>query len=356
VNAITPGQFGRRSSDRSVSGWVASRSARLTQIRWQPAAGGQFLLLTAGAIAVLTAPLLKPDLHAWLVIAAVSAAMTAGFGLSLAVEWSRLPRQAVLVFPLSVWVALSILGLTTHGVAGNYTGLIVLSFALIGMTQVPGTSLAMLPLAVATYICAFGSWSPELLPRLIIGVLIWLVLGELLAAFTARQVTLSLALQSAAHTDPLTGIGNRRDLHVRLAASAPGDTVIICDLDHFKALNDARGHLAGDQVLADFGMLLRSTLRGGDYSARFGGEEFVLLIPGDTAEDRSGLLRRLHEAWSVLQPDITFSTGSAVRTATSTPEHTLHEADNALYAAKRAGRDCDVHARTASIAEPAAFA
>jgi diguanylate cyclase (GGDEF)-like protein len=85
----------------------------------------------------------------------------------------------------------------------------------------------------------------------------------------------------------------------------------MCDLDHFKRLNDTQGHAAGDLILAEFGLVLQTCLREGDYAARYGGEEFALLLPQTTTSQTTAALQRLHQGWAILQPDITFSAGSA---------------------------------------------
>ena len=150
-----------------------------------------------------------------------------------------------------------------------------------------------------------------LLARLLIAIPVWLLLAELLAALVAHQRRLTEELRQLAHVDALTGLANRRDLDLRLAAPAPGDTVVICDLDHFKAHNDSHGHASGDLVLVDFALVLRSCLRSDDYAARYGGEEFALLLPDTSEAQAVAILARLREHWTVLRPGISFSSGIA---------------------------------------------
>jgi diguanylate cyclase len=136
-------------------------------------------------------------------------------------------------------------------------------------------------------------------------------------------------------------VANRRDLALRLATAEPGDALVLCDLDHFKQLNDTKGHHVGDKVLAEFGALLRASLRGRDYCARYGGEEFVLILPGTAVDQALVTLARMHEHWAVLRPDTTFSAGVASCTVHRGHTETLAAADAALYTAKKAGRNCD---------------
>jgi diguanylate cyclase (GGDEF)-like protein len=165
-----------------------------------------------------------------------------------------------------------------------------------------------------------------------------------------------LQLASMVLTDPLTGCLNRRGLDLALAreiarSSRAGSelSVLAIDLDHFKQINDSYGHLAGDYVLREFGALLAQTARAGDIVARTGGEEFTILLP-DT--EPSGAYRagvRLCETVRthafVLNEKavhITISVGvmSTAGTVADADAAKLKErADEALYAAKRGGRD-----------------
>jgi diguanylate cyclase (GGDEF)-like protein len=165
-----------------------------------------------------------------------------------------------------------------------------------------------------------------------------------------------LQLASMVHTDPLTGCLNRRGLDQAMAreiarsARAGSDlSLLALDLDHFKHINDTYGHIAGDVVLRDFGALLVQTARAGDMVARTGGEEFSILLP-DT--DPSGAYRAAIRVCDTIrghtflvngkQVHVTISAGVV---STQGPGHdhsgsNLKErADEALYAAKRGGRD-----------------
>jgi diguanylate cyclase (GGDEF)-like protein len=124
--------------------------------------------------------------------------------------------------------------------------------------------------------------------------------------------------------------------------------VAMLDLDHFKGLNDSFGHEAGDLLLSELGRLLRTNLRRGDVACRYGGEEFVVILPEAGPEDGFRRVEQLREASkqlcvthrgrSVGAPS--FSGGLAVFPADgSTVEDLLRAADAALYLAKHAGRD-----------------
>jgi two-component system, cell cycle response regulator len=158
------------------------------------------------------------------------------------------------------------------------------------------------------------------------------------------------------HSDALTGVGNRRYLDTALQqqvaqalqTGAPL-SVVMTDLDHFKAVNDTHGHPAGDAVLAAFGAQLRQNSRASDVVARFGGEEFLVLMPETplaSAADWAERMRALCERTTVapLPAPITVSLGVATlhhsaASATEAIRQLIQDADAALYQAKRAGRN-----------------
>jgi diguanylate cyclase (GGDEF)-like protein len=135
--------------------------------------------------------------------------------------------------------------------------------------------------------------------------------------------------------DPLTGLANRRTLGRALGRLRPEDTVVMIDLDHFKAVNDSQGHREGDNVLRLFGRTLAGTVRAADLVGRYGGEEFVVILPGNGAER---FLARLRIEWMRARHwPVTFSAGLA--SARPDPKKALHAADLALYRAKEEGRN-----------------
>jgi diguanylate cyclase (GGDEF)-like protein len=147
-------------------------------------------------------------------------------------------------------------------------------------------------------------------------------------------------LERQVRTDPLTGLSNRRAFLDALDQLRPGGAVVFVDLDHFKALNDAHGHQAGDQVLTDFATALKASVRDGDCAARYGGEEFALVLPGAAGVDMGPaaqvVVGRLLAKW---QGPVTFSVGIAVHRGGDAPSTTLARADAAVYEAKAAGRN-----------------
>lgn len=163
--------------------------------------------------------------------------------------------------------------------------------------------------------------------------------------------TLALA-QARAMTDALTGLPNRWALQDALkrmlAQSARSDrplALVMLDLDHFKQLNDAHGHDAGDQALAAVGHALTSVLRGSDLAARSGGEEFSVLLPETPLEGALAVAEQLRTAIATIELPVpgvrlTASFGVAVLGVHAADADALARvADRALYAAKRAGRN-----------------
>ena len=165
-----------------------------------------------------------------------------------------------------------------------------------------------------------------------------------------------------AGTDPLTGLANRRILSDRLSRLDRSDTaytVVVADIDHFKGLNDTHGHEAGDRCLEIFADVMRDACRDSDLPARMGGEEFIIVLP--TVGMRAGLsvamrMRAyLADACRRAPAPFTVSIGVASRPDHgTTAESVLRAADEALYAAKEAGRDQVVPARALSALEATA--
>jgi len=125
-----------------------------------------------------------------------------------------------------------------------------------------------------------------------------------------------------------------------------GFALCYCDLDHFKRINDRHGHHAGDQVLKDFAEVALSVVRSVDYVARLGGEEFLLVLVGADADTAQGVAERLcaRSKFLALIPDepqlrLTVSVGIATFRRGERVEDVIQRADQALYAAKSAGRD-----------------
>lgn len=166
--------------------------------------------------------------------------------------------------------------------------------------------------------------------------------------------TLQSKLRSQAIRDPLTDLFNRRYLDetldrelARAAREGYPVCVIMLDIDHFKKLNDTYGHEAGDHILKALAKTLSTHNRRGDFVCRFGGEEFVVVMPNipvevayKRAQDLRGALNALYVSYEQFHLSITISMGIAsYPTNGEDRESVLRAADRAMYAAKRAGRD-----------------
>jgi diguanylate cyclase len=183
-------------------------------------------------------------------------------------------------------------------------------------------------------------------------------IGNLRARLHERNVELRIALdriQELANRDGLTGIFNRRRLMQLLESEAASDapfSICILDVDHFKTVNDVFGHQAGDEVLRRIATVIERDLRRGDVFGRYGGEEFMLMLPGATAAGAEAKIERLREQVATLAfPDlgpisITLSGGIAEHRPGENLGATISRADAALYGAKAAGRN-QLHLATA---------
>ncbi|MDW3220799.1 MAG: GGDEF domain-containing protein [Acidimicrobiales bacterium] len=150
-----------------------------------------------------------------------------------------------------------------------------------------------------------------------------------------------------ASTDVLTGLPNRRAVEDRLArfiATRARGAVAMADLDRFKRLNDTYGHEAGDRALRMFADVVRGAVRTDDLAGRWGGEEFVLLLPGLSAREAAEVLDRIRTDLAAAcersdGPPFTVSIGVVDTTAGDSVDALVGLADDCLYAAKEAGRD-----------------
>ena len=186
-------------------------------------------------------------------------------------------------------------------------------------------------------------------------------------AALARLETRTADLLAEAQRDALTGVANRgyTDKYLDEVFSAAIEAnrtigVIFADVDHFKRVNDNHGHGAGDAILKSVSQCISSSVRGGDFVGRYGGEEFVVIVRADSIDElgavaeriRSNMASKPHFIDSGSSLQITISLGSTLLNPAihRTPAEFLSEADSALYAAKRAGRNCHISSSAKSLA------
>ncbi|MEK4715829.1 sensor domain-containing diguanylate cyclase [Sporosarcina sp. FSL K6-5500] len=161
-------------------------------------------------------------------------------------------------------------------------------------------------------------------------------------------------LQKLASTDGLTGLKNRRSLQEDLTSNISLSTrlsqplsLLLLDIDHFKRINDTFGHLTGDKILQELGVLLTEESRKDDISARYGGEEFAMILPNTNQADAIKIAERIRlriesEGWT--NQTITISIGIATLTLGDTVDTFQSRADQALYSSKNRGRNRVTHA------------
>ena len=214
---------------------------------------------------------------------------------------------------------------------------------------VPGTSWRLV-IAVpdSRLFVSISGWSHRL-PWIVFALVS--VLAVALLFVVARLMALSERMANSARTDALTGLANRRAVseHLTRATARARRTgrpvsVLMIDLDRFKETNDRYGHRAGDRVLRAVANSMREALRGEDIYGRWGGDEFIVVLPDTDEEEAAGAAERLQEHAETadlldigLPGGVPMSIGTATRTVT-TPEDLVQEADFALYQQKAARR------------------
>lgn len=210
----------------------------------------------------------------------------------------------------------------------------------------------------------------------IIGLLTWMSILHSLARGNLSKKKKELA-QAVAQVnelvtrDALTGLYNRKHMQellererIRQAHTGQPFCVALIDLDHFKHVNDSYGHQVGDEVLCSFAKTAELTLRETDTIARWGGEEFLVLMPETTLEpyaqvaiDRMrNMVRELAPSATVPTLRFSFSAGLAAHIDGHTADQSIARADHALYAAKHAGRNCTMLATAANNPDSACAA
>lgn len=168
-----------------------------------------------------------------------------------------------------------------------------------------------------------------------------------------QTIELTKRYQNLAHFDPLTNLSNRRHAlevleqeYARIQRGGQPTSVLICDIDHFKMINDEFGHGAGDTVLADLSALFRTNIRSQDTVARWGGEEFLFILPQTDKESAYKMANKLltttsEQAFQFAKntAQVTISIGVEELTAEYSLDDCIKSADKQLYKAKTSGRN-----------------
>ena len=179
-----------------------------------------------------------------------------------------------------------------------------------------------------------------------------IILAIVIPAFRAYQ----RRLNTAAFTDSLTGLLNRQGMNSVSASSLYASnsedrdfSVVYFDIDNFKSINDTYGHASGDMVLTTIAGLAASVIRQQDQIARWGGEEFIVLLCDCGLEEACEIAERIRKSiakyeFQMLDKGVTVSLGVAERSEHESLDQMLYQADTALYAAKESGKNCVVRA------------
>ena len=325
--------------------WAVSPTARFNPSR--AAAFGALLVIVGQLLSlptVLASEIRPGQRPPMLILSALNAPTSVA--LVHFVPWSRIHRRWLLVWPMWTIVGVGAAAVHTfvHG-SPTLTGLFVVAFFYIGLSQRRGTSLLCLPIAIPCWVATSGGWQRDLWLSAPLAVGVWIIVAETIAALRAKVEGMADGLVKDAGTDSLTGLANRRSLAPTIASLVDGDAVVLLDIDHFKALNDQFGHQAGDKVLVDLSRCIGSVVRPTDIAMRIGGEEFLLILRNAQAVGAREVLARCTNRWSSIQPGVTFSAGISVVGAIA-PSDAVAAADGALYQAKIGGRACSVVAES----------
>ncbi|MEH3076610.1 MAG: GGDEF domain-containing protein [Quadrisphaera sp.] len=258
--------------------------------------------------------------------------------------WGRLPHRATLAM-----VPLALALIAVHNSVGGddpyrYGVFYLLLYVWIGSHHPRWTSLSTAPLALVSYTVPLlllhhpgSAWTA------VYAVPVFVVVGEVIAARSRALGRANAELRRLAHTDPLTGLLDRRAFTTsaeRLKAGGEtGVLVAFLDLDGFKPVNDRLGHAAGDALLQRIAAYLVSDVRSGDLVGRLGGDEFALLLRGASAADAEAVVERVRAAVVEASPPgvpVGASVGLSRLDDHPDVETALRAADAAMYQVKRA--------------------
>jgi len=300
-----------------------------------------------GAFAVFTTMIATRPERAGLLLAATVAFIVIVYA-ALLLTWERLPAWAEVAPPVGGAITIAVL---THAAGGAAAGFVPLYALPIIWVAMHGTRLQSL---VVVAVCCAATALPILVigspdypssewPQVLINGAVGLLVGATVNGLIGQLAGLSEQLQRLASTDDLTGVSNRRSFDASLAleierADRSGRplSLILLDVDHFKAFNDTFGHQAGDDLLVTAAAAWRSGTRPFDTLARYGGEEFVAVMPDCSPEVALAAANRLRNAMPSGQ---TASAGVATWALGETAAGLIGRADRAMYRAKRSGRN-----------------
>lgn len=259
----------------------------------------------------------------------------------LGIPWQRAPRVAILAVP-AVWLGgLAACGLAIGPLATNFAGLPILAFLFAGLTQARWRSLWLLPISVPAWLALIteGDGATMISLWLPVALILWIVIAEATAYQTNNLRREMRRLHREVDLDPLTRLASRRVLPEVLRDIADGDVLVLIDVDHFKTINDTHGHAAGDQVLKEFGRMLRRCLGPHDVAIRYGGEELLVVLGHPTPQAVTAFDRSLRREVLEIRPQVSFTAGVSRVVSGESVDDALARADATLYEMKSAGRN-----------------
>ena len=302
----------------ALSVWAGARSLRPTPVPRWAFAGVPLVTLAASVLD-------NPSTNTWSGGPFFLTFMTLGFGLTSHELWRLDQSYSRLRVPMAV---------SSGGLAVFYAFRLIF-FLAEGQTGP-----------------VFGSFFGPAATTLVTMVLL-VVVSYSMAALSQEQQT--RALCTAATRDDLTGLLNRKAFLDQAAGTLISTTqgaLILADLDHFKRINDTYGHAGGDRVLEIFADACTTTVRSTDLVGRYGGEEFVLLLPGANGEEAEAVAGAISRKFAVPHKAVlmpTASYGISVYDSVTDVADAIRLADEALYQAKAAGRDRAWHSTQPSL-------
>ncbi len=306
----------------------------------------------AGAVGLLLAAL-DPFVDHMLMFAATSI-VTGMLGLACLIGYRRLPAAFFAIAAAAAIGLVTVAAIASEkGAAAVFAPAYAVIVVLCLLFMPPRLGFAEGVLAVAAYGAVLIVGDTPYAGHLLVSSTVMLcLLGVLIWVMRTRTERIAGELSTDAYADSLTTIPNRRAFDARfeleLLRAKRDDTpvsLVICDLDHFKRINDERGHKAGDAVLRRAATAIAEVTRAADLAARIGGEEFGLILPGagenEAAIAAERVRRRVAAEFAEGDFEITISCGIACASGADAVAHSLFSAaDGALYEAKRGGRNC----------------
>jgi diguanylate cyclase (GGDEF)-like protein len=287
-------------------------------------------------------PFINRTYFLWLLIAFASVLMT-----YYTIADNRVVPRIVIaeaaVFPIRALITIELISHASERIVLKIFGVLMGIYTLVGISRIP---LTLVHGSAANFmsrdLIQTSALALNVIFVCIIGVCFLLMLsGELMDA-----------LETQSFEDTVSGALNRRGIEQKLAIelgsakrSRIAPSIALIDMDHFKAINDTLGHPAGDDALRQVSHVISSHLRDYDYLGRYGGDEFLLVLPQASYQDALKVVERIQQAIRALPPlspkiAITLSIGVTQAVPFEPAESILARADTALYEAKRGGRNC----------------